>query len=306
MALAVSLSACSATKNLKEGEYLLVKNEVSANRKEIPVQSEIIYLVKPAANQRFLGIYPLRAAIYQSMLPKEQQKDRTWKQWFRNNLGEEPKLMDSASVSYSCQQIQQYLYNKGYFESAVQSDIQTRHKKAVVRYHITAEEPYLLNESSYQIKDTAIYRLVRETEEYSLLKKGMPYDADLLRSERNRIANLLSNHGYYLFRPEHIRYKVDSNLNSHKFNLTVCIGEEEGAASGNQLLHPFRTYHIHRGYRPPHFQLYGKTEITASLHLHHTIAKRAELQTQGTHLSVVFPPWQPLFRRCSEDLLQSV
>ena len=244
MALAVSLSACSATKNLKEGEYLLVKNEVSANRKEIPVQSEIIYLVKPAANQRFLGIYPLRAAIYQSMLPKEQQKDRTWKQWFRNNLGEEPKLMDSASVSYSCQQIQQYLYNKGYFESAVQSDIQTRHKKAVVRYHITAEEPYLLNESSYQIKDTAIYRLVRETEEYSLLKKGMPYDADLLRSERNRIANLLSNHGYYLFRPEHIRYKVDSNLNSHKFNLTVCIGEEEGAASGNQLLHPFRTYHI--------------------------------------------------------------
>ncbi len=241
------LPACSATKHLKEGEYLLVKNEVSANRKEIPVQSEIIYLVKPEANRRFLGLFPVRAAIYQSMLPKEQQKDRHWKQWFRNNLGEEPKIMDSSSVSYSCQQIQQYLYNKGYFESTVQSDIRTRHKKAVVRYHITAEEPYLLNESFFQIKDTAIYRIVTETQDNSLLKKGTPYDADLLRAERNRIANLLSNHGYYLFRPEHIRYKVDSNLNSHRFNLKICIGDEEDApASGNQTtpLHPFRKFHI--------------------------------------------------------------
>ena len=143
--MAVCISACSSTKNMKEGEYLVVKNEISSNRKDLPSENEMRYLIKPDANHRFLGIWPLRAAIYQSMLPKPDRKDRKWRQWFRNNLGEEPKFMDSSSVEYSCQQLRQYLYNKGFFETTVQSEILTHRKKAVVRYIITAEAPYLLN-----------------------------------------------------------------------------------------------------------------------------------------------------------------
>ena len=245
MAMAVCISACSSTKNMKEGEYLLVKNEISSNRKDLPSESEMRYLIKPDANHRFLGIWPLRAAIYQSMLPKPDRKDRKWRQWFRNNLGEEPKFMDSSSVEYSCQQLRQYLYNKGFFETMVQSEILTHRKKAVVRYIITAEAPYLLNELSLQIGDTAIHHILTKTQEKSLLKKGTPYDANLLKAERNRIANLLADSGYYLFRPEHIVYHVDSNLNSHRFNLTINIGEENAASpNGAQAIQPFRKYYI--------------------------------------------------------------
>ena len=244
LALAIGLSACSSTKKLKEGEYLLVKNEITANRSELPIRSDIIYLVKPTANHLFLGRWPVRAAIYQSMLPEEGQKDRKWRQWCRKNLGEEPMLMDSASLTYSLQQIQQYLYNKGYFESAVRSEILTRQKKARVRYSITAGEPYLLNELTYRIGDTAIRRIVELSQENSLLKKGMRYDADLLQSERNRISNLLANNGYYLFRPENIRYRVDSNLNSRRFNLTLCIGDDRTDSLAGTIRNPFRKYYI--------------------------------------------------------------
>ena len=239
--LPVILTACSPTRRLNEGEYLLVKNEISTNRKELP-QSEIKQLVKPSANHKMLGIYPMRATIYQSMLPKEGKKDRKWKQWFRKNFGEEPVLLDSASIEYSCQQIQLYLYNNGYFESEVRNGIQTHRKKAKVKYTITAGEPYTMNELHYQISDTAVMRLIGADRENSLLKTGMRYNTELFKNERNRIANMLANEGYYLFRPEHITYRVDSNLNRRRFNLTLCIDNRKGTEA--QQLDPLRKYHI--------------------------------------------------------------
>ena len=244
LALAVSISACSSTKKLKEGEYLLVKNSVTANRKDIPTQTEIIYLVKPAACTRFLG-YPWKTAVYQSMLPEDGKKDRKWRQWFRKNLGEEPVLLDSDAVAYSQNQIRQYLYNKGYFESDVQSEIRTGKRKADVSYRITAGEPYRLNELTYQIGDTAIRRLVAGDRTNSLLKKGMKFDADIFQAERNRITGMLNNEGYYLFRTDMISYRVDSNLNSRRFNLTLIIGNEKRADSSNVTgASSFRKYYI--------------------------------------------------------------
>ena len=73
-------TSCSSTRHLNEGEYLLVKNEVTANRAEIPTQSEIIYLVKPVACHQTFGFFPWKAGIYQSALPKEGKKDSKFRQ----------------------------------------------------------------------------------------------------------------------------------------------------------------------------------------------------------------------------------
>ena len=242
---AILLTACSPTRQLKDGEYLLVKNRVTANRQEIPVRTEIAQLVKPTANHLFMGLFPIQSAVYSSMLPDEGKKDRKWKQWVRKNFGEEPVLLDSAATAYSCQQIRQYLLNNGYFESDVRSDIRTHGKRAAVHYSIMAGNPYLLNELYFRISDPEIARLVDSTRGKSLLKKGMRYDTDLFNSERNRITNMLANYGYYLFRPEHIRYRVDSNLNSRRFNLTLCIVSDNNTDSNSsRSQNPFRSYYI--------------------------------------------------------------
>lgn len=238
-------TSCSSTRHLNEGEYLLVKNEVTANRAEIPTQSEIIYLVKPVACHQTFGFFPWKAGIYQSALPKEGKKDSKFRQWVRKNLGEEPVLLDSSSIEYSRKQIQQYLYNNGYFVSDVKSDIYLRKRKASVRYSITADAPYLLNEIKYIVDDTAIRRLIETERENSLLKKGMVYQTDRLSEERNRIAAYLTDNGYYLFKPANIRYRVDSNLNSHRFNLTFIVQPDvlTDSANNRQIL-PFRRYYI--------------------------------------------------------------
>lgn len=241
----VCITSCSSTRRLNDGEYLLVKNEVTANRTEIPTQSEIIYLVKPVACHQTFGLFPWKAGIYQSALPKEGKKDNKFKQWVRKNLGEEPVLLDSSSVEYSRKQIQQYLYNNGYFVSDVKSDISCRKKKARVSYSITADAPYLLNELKYAVEDTAIRRLMEADRENSLLKRGMVYQTDRLSEERNRIAAMLNDEGYYQFKPANILYRVDSNLNSHRFNLTLIVKSNTVTDSANRTtVLPFRKYYI--------------------------------------------------------------
>lgn len=240
-----SMTSCSSTSHLNDGEYLLVKNEVTANRKEIPTQTEIIYLVKPVACHQTLGLFPWKSGIYRSAIPKEGRKDTKFKQWVRKNLGEEPVLLDSSSVEYSRSQIQQYLYNNGYFVSEVESSINIRKRKASVSYAITADAPYLLNELKYVVEDTVLRRLIEADRENSLLKKGMVYQTDRLSEERNRIAAVLADKGYYQFKPANILYRVDSNLNSHRFNLTLIVKPDVITDSTESTLAlPFRKYYI--------------------------------------------------------------
>ncbi len=233
------LEACSSTRGLKENEYLLVKNEVHSNRK-LEQQNDILYIIKPQANQQFLGMIPLRANIYQSSLPKEGKKDSRWRQWIRKNFGEEPVLLDSSAIEYSCRQIQQFLYNKGYFESEVESRTHLRKRKAKVSYHISAGTPYTLNEVRYQIPDQSIQELVLNDIQHSVLKKGMHFDADVFNQERERIARLMNDAGYYHFRTENVSFRIDSNLNSHRFNMTVLIQE----TGPGEKAYAFRKYYL--------------------------------------------------------------
>lgn len=235
-----ALSSCSSTRKLKEGEYLLVKNEVTANRKEIPAKNEIIYLIKPAANKKFLGLFPWKAGIYQAMMPKNPENDGKFKQWVRRNLGEEPIIVDSSSIEYSKEQIQQYLYNKGYFISKVDSRIDYKKHKAKVHYEITAGQAYRLNEIQYRISDTNIRNIVFSNVNHSLIKKGMAYDVSLFNKERNRIAELMTDRGYYQFRPENISYRIDSNLGSFRFNMIMVIGNNPDSV----ILPYFKKYYI--------------------------------------------------------------
>lgn len=244
-ALAWGAVSCSSTRKLGKGENLLVKNTVTADSKEIPTKTEVTYLIKPSANSLFLGLYPLRAALYQQMLAENGKKDRKWKQWVRKNFGEEPVLLDSTAVENSTLQLRQYLRNNGYFESEVETGIRCHRQKAKVEYRITAGQPYRLNELSYRVADTNIRRLLLEDRENSLLQKGMRYSTDRLDEERKRIATLLANQGYYTFKTDHIQYRIDSNLNSHRFNLTVVIQNNTlRDSSGNTQSVPFRKYYI--------------------------------------------------------------
>lgn len=49
-------SSCVPTKKLEEGQYMLVKNKVVADKKEVPT-NDIIYVVRPNTNKKFLNLF---------------------------------------------------------------------------------------------------------------------------------------------------------------------------------------------------------------------------------------------------------
>lgn len=243
----VLLSSCSSTKHLNEGEYLLVKNKITTNKKDLPSKGDLYYLAKPVSNHQFLGLFPLKAAVYQSLSPKKEgAKERKWKQWMRKTFGEEPVLADSSAIMASCHNMQQYLFNKGYFQSEINNEIHYKKKKAKVVYNITVDQCYTLNETKYQIEDSLIEKIILRGSSRSLLQKGIPFDVDILDDERERICESMNNHGYYYFTIDDISYKIDSNLKSHRFNLTVVVNNsrEWTDSNGNKQVLPHRKYYI--------------------------------------------------------------
>ncbi|MDR1792260.1 MAG: BamA/TamA family outer membrane protein [Bacteroidales bacterium] len=262
-AILALLGACTPCKKLKESEFLLVKNKVTADRKDVPT-SDIGYVVRPRPNKRTFGIFLWKVGIYQSLQPDENQQDTNsvantdtycshlknilynsfgkseylldtvvvnkhienfwnFRSWFQQNFGEPPVLLDTSLIDYSLQQITTSMLNRGWFNAKTEYTVQFKRKRASVHYSITAGIPFKIYRIDYQIDDEKIRNWVIADTARCLFKSGQQYDADKLDAERERIANYLLNRGYYGFSKNFIHYEADTNLNSYAVNIRMII-----------------------------------------------------------------------------------
>src|SRR5690606_17543543 len=58
------------------------------------------------------------------------------------------------------------------------------------------------------------------------LKKGNPYDLDVIKAERERIDSRLKERGFYFFGPDYLLIKVDSTVGKHEVDLRMTIKPE--------------------------------------------------------------------------------
>ena len=93
--------ACSSTKNLGENEYMLTKNSVEIVDYKGEEFDKLDNYVRPIPNKKFMGIFPIKTAIYGRFQPKELRdgttKDTKFNQWMRKK-GEAPVLYDTKNV----------------------------------------------------------------------------------------------------------------------------------------------------------------------------------------------------------------
>ena len=163
-------------------------------------------------------------------------KDKTKPLFLENilEIGEAPVIHDSFLTNVSKEQLNKYLKTKGYFNSTIKTEIKVAEYKklgffklkrphAKVTYEISKSLPYKINVVSYQIKDEVLEKFIIQDSVECLLKKGINYDAAALEKERERILKKQKNNGYYELSPEHIFFKVDSNLNTNQLNIAICL-----------------------------------------------------------------------------------
>jgi len=141
----------------------------------------------------------------------------------KKTVWEEPVILDSQLIVASAVQFKDYLFNKGYFHDSIYYSIKMRGKKAWVTYHIIPGRQYFLNKIDYYIFDKHISDIVTKDSSKCLLKHGQKYDGDLMKDERNRLAMLLKQNGYYNFRRDYIYFDIDTALANNMVNVGIGI-----------------------------------------------------------------------------------
>ncbi|MDL2255675.1 BamA/TamA family outer membrane protein [Parabacteroides sp. OttesenSCG-928-G06] len=237
----IFFASCSSTKFVSEGDYLLDKVLIDSDNPDYKSTDLKPYL-RQQPNFKLFGLVKWQLYVYN-------WSGRNDKNWFNKQLrriGEAPVVLDTVLVEKSAEELNRFLYNKGYMHADVTARIDTsRHKKAVVTYHVTSNEPYRIRNYAMELDNPRIDSIVHlepqrrsrlsaafrsQPEGYTpLVKEGGLFDRDVLDQERQRLTSLLRRHGYYAFNRDHLAYWADSSFNKN----AVDVG---------MILRPFRRY----------------------------------------------------------------
>ena len=231
--LCILLSACSTTRNLPEGETLYTgidKLEVVNEDKTlagITALTEVEAALAYAPNNAIFGSSSLRWPIPFGLwvyngFEKYQDKKGVGR-WIFDHLGKSPVLMSSVNGETRAKVATNLLHDYGYFNGTVsyQEVPQKNPKEAKVNYVIDMAQPYFLDSIAYLKYPHYADSLIQFTRSQSVLKSGENFSVIKLEEERQRLSNLLRNHGYYYYRPEFTTYRADTLQKSGYVSLQV-------------------------------------------------------------------------------------
>ena len=224
------LFGCRSTKYVPDDAFLLNKVEIQNEAKDIS-KEELKYYVRQKENIKILGFWRFHLGLY-NLSGKDESKGIN--KWLRR-IGEEPALYDDLLKQKSNEQLKIFLNNKGYFNAEVKDTVLFSSKrKAKVRYIIKSGERYSLNDVNYRVDDKSIEPLVLSDTINTLLKRGVPFDADLHDKERERITREMRNKGYYGFRKEYLYFMADSSLGNYQVNDSLIVIKDRIQIAGKK------------------------------------------------------------------------
>ena len=126
--LMLLMASCVGTRYVPEGEQLLSRVEVKIGNPEIN-REELMSYVRQRGNTRILGFLKFHMWLYNLSSPDKPDG------WLKRT-GEAPQIYEEGLATQSCEQIRQYLYNKGYYDASVTYDAEPRRKTGKAISHI--------------------------------------------------------------------------------------------------------------------------------------------------------------------------
>lgn len=234
--LCLFLLSCSTTKNLPEGAILytgISKMEIQqpdnseAGRSTVEeVEAALAY----PPNNAFMGSssvrvpFPFGLWVYNAFVNKEGKLSR----WIFNKLAAKPVLISTVNPDVRVKVARNLLNEYGYFNGATAYELVPDKKdprKAKIAYQVTMNPPYTIDSVYYVRMRNRVDSLLPRMSSERLLRKGDNFNVVRLQAERERIADMLRDHGYYYFRPEYMVYQADTTITPGKVSLRVVSKE---------------------------------------------------------------------------------
>ncbi len=235
----LALSACSSTKFVPDGDYLLDEVRIlSADSTQLVVKpSDLKSYVRQQPNFKVFGLLKWQLYLY----GWSGKDGRRWINKQLRKMGEPPVILDTMLVDQSAEELRRFMMNKGFAHADVATQVDTsRHKRAVVSYLVKQNQPYRISDYTIQLSEprmdsiahlAAPHRANRflsafrpSADEYnSLVHPGDLFDRDQLDQERERISTLMRRNGYYAFNKTYLKYMADSTLGDYGVSLDMQL-----------------------------------------------------------------------------------
>lgn len=221
----VLLASCSNTKYLKDGEMLYTGTKVevvsdSLSKKEKKsLAADLKDQLSPKPNSSILG---LRPKLFFYNIAGEPKKDKGFKHWLKNKMGEKPVLLGNVDKEFNKKIIENYSENKGYFNAKASYDTVSKNKKAQILYTVKPGFRYTIKSVEFPKDSSIVNAEIQAVKDKTLLKPGQPFDLDVIKAERVRIDNRMKEKGFYYFHPDNIIVQADSTINKkHEVEMFV-------------------------------------------------------------------------------------
>ncbi|HVU55159.1 MAG TPA: BamA/TamA family outer membrane protein [Puia sp.] len=229
LACIILLAACNESKHLSEGQNLYVANKIKTETTDVKkkkakaVAEELEGLLRPRLNSKILGIR-FRLWIYN--IAGTPKKEKGFKHWLKYKVGEEPVLASPTMLEKNRDVLQNHLENKGFFKDTVILTTSVKNKKLTAIYTARFGPQYTIRNVSFPNDSDDISKRIDSIKKRSLLRKGDPYDLDVIKDERNRIDMRLKQRGFYFFNPGYLVVDVDTAVGNHQVDMSVKYKDE--------------------------------------------------------------------------------
>jgi outer membrane protein assembly factor BamA len=218
--------SCSTTKYVPKNRYLLTDTKIkihNTNKKYEIKKSDIEPLVRQKANTRFLSLFKFQLWLYNL-------SSSDTSQWFNNwirRLGENPAIYDPFITDQTKQQINLYLFQKGYFNSFVKDSVKIKKQKITLFLDVYPGNPKFIGKINYIFEDSALKAIVLSDSSNIAIRSNDILTLDALQNEQVRIETLLRNRGFFTFTRDHVLFQLDTLSDNEHVNIFVNIKYDE-------------------------------------------------------------------------------
>jgi hypothetical protein len=270
--------ACSPTRRIEDGEFLLDKSKINIDSKDID-PAEMKRYEKQNPNKRILGLR-FHLFLYNLASPKKEKFPSSW----LRKIGEEPVIWDPLLTKKTTDQFKKYLESKGYYNAIVQDTVFLKKKHAIIRYKATLNDPYRINSIKYDFEDQNLAPIILGDTLNRLINIGNSFDKEILQKERQRLEDMLKNAGYYKFAKEFIFFEAKPADKKNFINLLIIIKEDpSGTVDQITKVKRHRQYLINNIYIYPNYDLLYSNQELIKLPLDTVIFNRIFLIYAGKH-----------------------
>lgn len=247
LGMLAGLSSCSTTKHLPEGEtlYLGLKNITIQNEDETKAGQtaldEVMGAISIAPNNAIVTYpnvrFPIPFGLW--MYNRFERYEKGFGRWIFKHLAADPVLLSEVNPDTRAKVAGNLLRDYGFFDGHVTWKIDsTKNERAVkLSYDIDMGRPYRIDTLLYEGFAPRTDSLIHARSSERLVHTDEYFNVNTLNAERQRVVDLLRNHGYYYARTDFLTFLADTLMRPGYVMLKMV-------PAANLPKEALKTYHI--------------------------------------------------------------